>query len=262
MLRRSLWLGRMVLTNCAFYSVMLSWTVCGALLFPVGFPLWKLCTGWPSSRIMRHFIWIYGRIWTFLTFPLLRIRPARFPGRVTAPGILVVNHLSFLDTYVMGALPFSDVVFAVRAWPFRMFWYAPFMRLAEYMNVEEMGWEGCLEACKRSFASGAHVLFFPEGHRSKDGELQRFYSGPFKIAVETGVPVIPLCITGTDEVLPPSRPWVKPARIRLEVLPPVYPSAFFGPGGHIEMRKHVKRQMADYLALMKEDRRPGRRDRW
>jgi 1-acyl-sn-glycerol-3-phosphate acyltransferase len=261
MLGRPLWLGRMVLTNCVFYSVMLFWTVCGALLFPVGFPLWKLCTGWPSSRIMRHFIWIYGRIWVFLTFPFLGIRPARFPGPVTTPGILVVNHLSFLDTYVMGALPFSDVVFAVRAWPFKMFWYAPFMKLAEYMNVEEMGWEGCLEACKRLFASRAHVLFFPEGHRSKDGKLQRFYSGPFKISVETGVPVIPLCITGTDDVLPSSRLWVKPARIRLEVLSPVYPSAFFGPDGHIEMRKHVKRQMADHLSLMKEDRQPARTKR-
>ena len=152
----------------------------------------------------------------------------------------------------MGALPFSDVVFAVRAWPFRMLWYAPFMRLAEYLNVEEKGWVGCLEACRRLFASGAYVLFFPEGHRSKDGKMQRFYSGPFKLAVETGVPVIPLCITGTDEVLPPGRRTVRPHRVRLHVLPPVYPDAFPGPEGHSEMRKHVKRAMADHLIVMKE----------
>jgi 1-acyl-sn-glycerol-3-phosphate acyltransferase len=240
-------------TNCVFYPVMVAWTICGVLLFPIALPVWKVATRWDSGRVMRHFIWIYGRVWMFLTFPFLRITPARFPGTVTKPGILVVNHLSFLDTYVMGALPFSDVVFAVRAWPFRMFWYAPFMRLAQYLNVEEMGWEGCLEACRHIFASGAYVLFFPEGHRSKDGKMHRFYSGPFKLAVETGVPVIPLCITGTDTVLPPSRHFVRPAKVRLDVLPPVYPAAFSGPDAHAEMRKFVKRQMADHLSSMRID---------
>ncbi len=244
--------GWVALTNCVFYAVMVLWTLCGALLFPIGFPLWKCATRWDSGRIMRHFIWIYGRVWMILTFPFLRIRPARFPGPVTAPGILVVNHLSFLDTYVMGALPFSEVVFAVRAWPFKMPWYAPFMRLAEYMNVEEMGLEGCLEACKRFFASGAYVLFFPEGHRSKDGRMQRFYSGPFKIAVETGVPIIPLCITGTDIVLPPSRRSVRPAKVRLDILPPVYPAAFSGPDAHVKMKKYVKQLMVDHLSLTEE----------
>lgn len=250
--RRMLHLGWVALTNCVFYPVMLLWTICGAVLFPIGFPLWKGVTRWDSARIMRQFIWIYGRVWIFLTFPFLRIRLARFPGPVTKPGILVVNHLSFLDTYVMGALPFSDVVFAVRAWPFKMFWYAPFMRLAEYMNVEELGWEGCLSTCKRLFGSGAYVLFFPEGHRSKDGKIQRFHSGPFKIAVETGVPVIPLCITGTDTVLPPSRRFVRPAKVCLDVLPPVYPSAYSGPDAHLKMSKDVKQQMVDHLSLMKE----------
>jgi 1-acyl-sn-glycerol-3-phosphate acyltransferase len=236
---------------------MLLWTVCGALLFPIAFPLWKVATHWSAGRITRHFIWIYGRVWTLLTFPFLRIRPARFQGPTAKPGILVVNHLSFLDTYVMGALPFSDVVFAVRAWPFRMFWYRPFMKLAEYMNVEELGWEGCLDACRHIFAAGSYVLFFPEGHRSKDGKMQRFYSGPFKLSLETGVPVIPLCITGTDTVLPPTRRLVRPHKVRLDVLPPVYPTAFSGPEGHVEMRKFVKQQMVDYLVLMKKGSRPG-----
>ena len=55
----------------------------------------------------------------------------------------------------------------------------------------------------------------PEAHRSRNGKLGRFYSGAFKVAVETGVPVVPLCITGTDEMLPPGRWWLRPARVCL-----------------------------------------------
>jgi 1-acyl-sn-glycerol-3-phosphate acyltransferase len=70
--------------------------------------------------------------------------------------------------------------------------------------------------------------------------------------VETGVPVIPLCITGTDTVLPPSRRFVRPAKVCLDVLPPVYPSAYSGPDAHLKMSKDVKQQMVDHLSLMKE----------
>ena len=201
---------------------------------------------------MRHFVWIYGRVWLIITFPFFRIVPAHLAGPVPESAMLVVNHLSFLDTYVLAALPFSDVIFAIRAWPFKMPWYRPFMKLAEYMNVEELGWDGCLTACRRFFASGTRVLFFPEGHRSKDGKTQRFYSGASKIAVDTGVPVVPICITGTDTVLPPSRWLVRPQRVCVDVLPPIYPASFSGPEGHRRMRKYVRGQMISHIALMKE----------
>jgi 1-acyl-sn-glycerol-3-phosphate acyltransferase len=238
-----------VATNLIVYPATIIWTACAILLFPLALPAWKACTGWNAGRIMREFIWIYGRIWVLLVFPFAPIRMAgidlgAWKGK---PCILVVNHFSFLDTYCMGALPISDVVFAVRAWPFKIFWYRPFMRLARYLNVEELGWDGCLKTSRDMFAQGAALLFFPEGHRSRDGKMQRFYSGPFKLSVEADVPIIPLCISGTDVLLPPSRHYLLPGRIRLTALPPVDPKDFKGPGAHAGLRKHVKGLMVQHL---------------
>jgi 1-acyl-sn-glycerol-3-phosphate acyltransferase len=241
-----------VVMNLFVYPATVLWTLCGIVLFPFAFPLWKICTGRDGGHIMRDFVWIYGRVWMLFVFPFAPIRMEginlrKWRGK---PCILVMNHFSFLDTYCMGALPFSNVVFAVRAWPFKLLWYRPFMRLAEYFNMEELGWEGCLSASRKIFSQGAALLFFPEGHRSKDGKMQRFYSGPFKLSIETGVPIIPLCISGTDVLLPPHRSYLLPARIQLIALPPVDPRGFTGVRGHIELKEHVKKVMTEALKEM------------
>lgn len=246
---RSPWV---VLMNLTAYPLMILWTVVGIGLFLPAFLVARVATGWDSSRVMRELVWLYGRGWMVSVFPFVRFRRQGFQGHgVRPPCIFVVNHLSFLDTYCMAALPFPDLVFAVRSWPFKMFWYAPFMRLAGYLDVESMSWEECAEACRKIFAEGGSVLFFPEGHRSRTGALQRFYSGAFRLAVETGVPVVPLCLAGTDVLLPPTRWWLHPARVQLRMLPPVDPGGFAGPSGHGELRKRVKRAMAGALDEMR-----------
>ncbi len=238
--------------NLAAFPLIALWTLLGVILFPLGFGLWKVVTGWSPGRIMRHFIWIYGRGWMVIMSPFVRFRREGFPrGWNPGPGILVINHLSFFDTYCMALLPLFDVAFAVRAWPFRMFWYSYFMRLAEYLNVESWEWEEISRSGRRILEEGGSVLFFPEGHRSRDGQLQHFYSGAFRLAVETGRPVVPLCITGTDTLLPPGRFWLRPAAVTLRALEPVDPGDFPGPEGHVRMRKKVKEMIARNLAEMR-----------
>jgi 1-acyl-sn-glycerol-3-phosphate acyltransferase len=132
-----------------------------------------------------------------------------------------------------------------------MFWYSGFMRLARYLDVEGNSWEETLSNSNSAFASGGAVLFFPEGHRSRDGQLQRFYSGGFKVAIAAGVPLLPLCIDGTDQLLPPGRKWLSPCRIRLRALPPIETTGFNRADGHILLRKQVKEQMKIALAEMR-----------
>jgi len=172
------------------------------------------------------------------------------------PCIIVINHLSFFDTYCMGLLPVSDIAFAVRSWPFKkLFWYRPFMRLANYLDLEAIGWEGTLRDSRRVFERKGAILVFPEGHRSGDGKVQRFYSGPFRLAIETGVPILPLCITGTDVLLPPRRWWMMPATVCLSILPLVYPREFIGDGetAHINLRKHVRKIIAEQVEKMRKE---------
>lgn len=246
-----------VLMNLTVYPLLALWTAIGVALSPAMFVLWKVATRWHTARICRHFIWIYGRGWMMIVAPFVRFeRSGLEHAAPCSPSIFVVNHLSFFDTYCMAALPAFDIAFAVRSWPFRIFFYARFMRLARYLDVESLNWEKIIDSASRTFQDDGCLLFFPEGHRSRDGDLQRFYTGAFKLAAETGRPVVPLCITGTDTLLPPGRFWMQPARVKVRALAPVDPADFPGPSGHLEMRKCVKDVMAENLGRMRSGRFP------
>ena len=245
-----------VVMNLVMYPGIILMTITAIILFPFCFSIGKVVTGWQNDRVMRLFVWVYGRAWMVIMSPFVRFKTTGFAeGNFVMPCIIVLNHLSFFDTYCMGLLPISDIAFGVRSWPFKkLFWYRPFMRLAHYLDLEAMGWEGSLQESRRIFRRKGAILIFPEGHRSRDGKVQRFYSGPFKLAIETGVPILPLCITGTDRLLPPTRWWMMPATICLNALPPVYPREFAGDKetGHINLRKHVRDMIAEHLEKMRE----------
>ncbi len=227
--------------NIFVYPATVFLTIAGILFFPFLFAIWKVLTGWKADKIMRHFIWIYGRGWLLIMLPFVRFKREQLSRYVTgSPCILVTNHFSFFDTYCMALLPVSDIAFTIRAWPFRMPWYAPFMRLAGYLDLETIGWDGAFREGARLLNKGISLLFFPEGHRSKDGMVQRFYSGPFKLSVETGIPIVPLCISGTERLLPPKRWWFIPSTVRLRALEPVFPTSFSGERAHVDLRRYVK----------------------
>lgn len=237
-----------ILMNLWVYPLLILWSVVGIALFPLLYFGVRLATGWGAGRIMRLLIWIYGRGWLAITWPFTRFRREGFSAPLPTPCILVVNHLSFFDTYFMGGLPIFDVAFAVRSWPFKMFWYAAFMRLAGYLDVEGDDWETSLESCRATIASGGNILFFPEGHRSRDGKLRSFYSGAFRVAQELGVPVVPLLLTGTGRMLPPGRLWLMPAPVTLRVLPAFDPAGYPGTAGVVRLRRDVRGAMAHALA--------------
>jgi len=236
------------LMNLTVYPFLILWTLSSIAMFPAAFLVWKAGTRWTAERIVRHFIWIYGRGWIAILSPFVRFgRKGLEAVKPLQPVILVVNHLSFFDTYCMALLPFHNVAFAIRSWPFRMYCYTPFMRLANYLNVEGLKWETASRLAREILERGGNTLFFPEGHRSRDGSLGRFYSGAFLLAMETGRPIVPMVISGTDTLLPPNRWWLKPARILLEALPPVDPKFFSGSGAHIDLKKAVKEAIHNRL---------------
>ena len=234
---------QVLLLNLMFYPLMTLWIVAGILVSPLLLIIWKVLTGWDVGRIIRHLINIHGYGLVIMVSPFVRFQGEGFSG-IKRPCILVVNHLSFFDSYFISTLPFHDIIFAVGAWPFKMYWYTLFMRLARYLDVETSDWNDVIRTCTDSFAKQGTVLFFPEGHRSRTGMLQPFYSGAFRLAQETGVPIVPLCITGTDVMLPPGHFALHPAVVRLNVLDPVNPSDYPGKAGLAELRNEVRKRMA------------------
>lgn len=80
-----------------------------------------------------------------------------------------------------------------------------------------------LEDMKQVLAGGMHMCIYPEGTRNKTGQpLKSFYDGAFRLAVDTGTPVIPAIIRNTGKVLPPGKPfYLWPHTLSMQFLEPV-----------------------------------------
>ncbi|HPD65211.1 MAG TPA: lysophospholipid acyltransferase family protein [Bacteroidia bacterium] len=78
-----------------------------------------------------------------------------------------------------------------------------------------------IEKAKKRIVNGTSVIFFPEGTRSRNGEISSFRRGAFKFAFDLGLPILPVTISGTYNVLPPKSWNVRPGTISLHIHPPI-----------------------------------------
>ncbi len=235
-----------VAMNLVTYPLIVLWTITALLVCSPLMPVTALVTGWTLGKSTRFWVWFYGRVWLIILSPFVSFERCGFDREILSkPSVLVINHLSFFDTFFMGGLPFHcfDVTFAVRAWPFKMFWFNPAMRLAGYLDVESNSFDETLPLARKVLDGKGHVLFFPEGHRSRDGRLGRFYSGGFRLALAANVQVVPLCITGSGKLLPPGRWWMSPAKVKLTALNPVGPEGFTGELAHRKLLAKVRAEI-------------------
>lgn len=119
------------------------------------------------------------------------------------PYVVVPNHESLADIIVLLAR-MPNFVFVARRVLF--FWppIALVMRLAGYIPAGREGEDAAIvnDRCRYWLDRGVHVLIFPEGSRTPDGQLKRFRQGPFLIAKQAGLKVLPLAIKGTGKIQP------------------------------------------------------------
>jgi 1-acyl-sn-glycerol-3-phosphate acyltransferase len=78
-----------------------------------------------------------------------------------------------------------------------------------------------LEEAKERIVDGTSVIFFPEGTRSRDGRLMRFKKGAFRMALDLQLPILPLTVSGTRDVLPAGTTDLMPGSARLVIHPPI-----------------------------------------
>jgi len=103
------------------------------------------------------------------------------------------------------------------------------MTLAGYVKLargQSHSIHDAYERARRWLRSGMSVLFFPEGTRSRTGELGAFKNGAFKLAVATGIPVVPVAVSGTRDLLVKGSWRFRPGphRVQVSVLPPIAPT--------------------------------------
>ncbi|MFC0186899.1 lysophospholipid acyltransferase family protein [Fictibacillus aquaticus] len=75
----------------------------------------------------------------------------------------------------------------------------------------------------RFLENGTSLVIFPEGTRSKGGDMAEFKAGSFKLATKSGVPIVPVTINGSYKIMEQQKFWIKPAEVELVVHPPILP---------------------------------------
>ena len=178
-----------------------------------------------TRGVMRRFraaIHLYGRMVIRLPWPWVKVRLEN-PGEVHGPGpyIFVCNHRSSSDPFLMGALPPMEYVQVVNVWPFNIPVLGFFARIAGYLNINRMGAEDFLREAGHLLNQGVSIIFFPEGTRSGNREMGAFHGAAFRLFLESGIPIVPVCISGNERVPPKGSLLLEPGTVRLRILPPV-----------------------------------------
>ncbi|MGZ4793582.1 MAG: lysophospholipid acyltransferase family protein, partial [Ilumatobacteraceae bacterium] len=127
------------------------------------------------------------------------------------------------------------------------------MRMAgdiELVRGQRESIAAAMDSCRDRLSKRVSVMIFPEGTRSSDGELQKFKDGAFRLAIETGCPILPLALDGTRPALHKGdwRFGVTNAEVR--VLEPIE-TAGLTLDDVSTLRDRVHDVIADELALMK-----------
>lgn len=173
-----------------------------------------------NMRAFRMMIVRYGKWVLGCMFPFVRIVREMPLVELPQPCIYICNHRSASDPFLMALLP-GEIIQVVNTWPFHLPILGWFAKWAGYLSVREMPFETFSEAAVSSLKQGISMASFPEGTRSGEGPMGPFHSSMFRVALKTGVPVIPVCISGNERI-PPKGSWLlNPGTIRVRVLPPV-----------------------------------------
>jgi len=172
------------------------------------------------SSLLRH------RLWQFV---------CALSGGLTVTGrwrrsggcVVVANHTSHADTAVLlAALPSTaQPVFGAAAdyWfdvPVRRIVATSLIGVLPVRRSGDGSYAALLAAARPALKAGRTVVIYPEGTRSTNGEVGKFRSGAVRLARECGVPIVPVAVLGTGDVLPKGGRF-SPAPMRVRIGEPV-----------------------------------------
>ncbi len=174
-----------------------------------------------AMRLFRKAIRWYGFVVIYiLPFPLVRVRYEDRAGEEgPGPYLIVCNHRSSSDPFLMACLPLPEVVQVINTWTLRLPVWGLAARLAGYLSVNDMPVETFFDRAAGYLRGGASIATFPEGTRGRDRIMGPFHSTVFRLALQEKVPILPLCISGNERIPPRGTMLLHPGRVTLRRLP-------------------------------------------
>jgi 1-acyl-sn-glycerol-3-phosphate acyltransferase len=145
--------------------------------------------------------------------------------------IFVSNHQSHYDTPVIfSSLPYQLRIIAKQSlarFPV-LGWH---LRRGSHLFVDRKHPDraGILKRWRALVSQGLSLIIYAEGTRSPDGRVARFKAGSFLLAIQAGLPIVPLAVIGTRQVMPKGRLRTEPADVRLVIHDPIQPPTIAEP---------------------------------
>lgn len=184
-----------------------------------------------------HFAHHCARAWSLCILKTTGVRVSVEGLERVTPGttyVFVSNHQSIYDTPVLfWSLPFQLRIIAkasLARFPV-LGWH---LRRGRHLFVDRRNPDraGILGRWRSLVSEGLSLIIFAEGTRSTDGHVARFKGGSFLLAIEAGLPVVPVAVIGTRAVMPKGRLRTEPASVTLIVHDPIAPPVMTNPGPH------------------------------
>jgi 1-acyl-sn-glycerol-3-phosphate acyltransferase len=181
-----------------------------------------------SSLFDRRGYFAHGcaRAWSWLILKTTGVKVTVEGLERLTPGttyIFVANHQSHYDTPVIfSSLPYqlriiakaSLARFPVLGWHLKRGGHL-------FVDRKNPNQSGILSRWRALVSQGLSLIIYAEGTRSRDGHVARFKAGSFLLAIQAGLPVVPLAVVGTRRVMPKGRLQTEPADVQLIVHDPI-----------------------------------------
>lgn len=139
--------------------------------------------------------------------------------------VIVGNHQSHMDIPVIVTSIPVHFTFVAKKELFKIPIFGWAMQAVGIIKIDRGRHEKAVAALRKSEETlkkeHLSLFAFPEGTRSEDGRMRRFKKGIFILAINIGLPILPVSITGTHTILPKKSLRIRPGKVRVKVHPPV-----------------------------------------
>ena len=164
------------------------------------------------------------------------------------PHIFASNHVSWFDVPSLAkVLPRNK--FVAKSELFKVPIFGPAMRAAGMVEIQRENRKaafGAYDVAAERIRAGNSVVVFPEGTRGHAYPLRPFKKGPFVLAIAAGVPIVPIIVHGTIEIMPRHSLWAHPGTIDIHLLEPVTTTSV-DYDHRAALMKTVRTRMADAM---------------